>query len=385
MPVPPRASRIAAEIRGSVFSSLGHRLATHPGEVYPLHVGDTWLEPPPGCRMEELRSEAGSELHRYAPPAGLPRLIDALVERHQNRGERVDRDQVLVAAGATGALAAVMGALLEPQEEVLILAPYWPLIEGIVRSFRGVPVVVPFLGEVHSALEAREAVAAKTSNRTAVLYISSPNNPTGKVIPPAWIEGLVEWARERNLWVVSDEVYEDYVYEGKALACRPLAPERSFSVHSFSKAFGMAGYRCGYVTGPATVMPAVAKLATHTFYSTPTPAQVAAQRALEPAGQGWLEEARKRYREIGNRAADRLKVARPEGGTFLFIDVSRALDGEDLSGFLERCADEGVFLAPGPSFGPYPAHVRLCFTAALPEVTLRGVERLASLLEGSAS
>lgn len=380
MPRHPHAAAGVRTIRGSVYSTLAHRLERYRGEVYPFHVGDTWMEPADGCRMQDLTVAEYPGMHRYTAPHGLPALLDAVVERTRARtGVATERDDVLIAAGATGALGAVAGALLDPGDEVLVLAPYWPLIEGIVRSFGGAPVAVPFL-DVDSPESAVEAVRRAATGRTVALYLSTPNNPSGRVLPRAWIEALVAWAAAGDLWILSDEVYEDYVFRGEHTHTRPLAPERTFSVHSFSKAYGMAGNRCGYVVGPSAVMGELRKISTHTFYATPTAAQIAGVRALAGPGDAWAAAARAKYQEIGARAAARLGLTAPEGSTFLFLDVSEHLDERGLAGFLERAVDRGLLLAPGPSFGPYPSHVRLCYTAAPPEVTARGVEALADLL-----
>lgn len=381
MPRPPHVSPHVAAMPGGIYSALAHRLEAREGEVYPFHVGDTWMEPPDGCRMEDLRTADHPGLHRYAPVQGLPALLDAIVERQRARtGLPVERRDVLVAAGATGALGAVVGALVAPGDEVLVLAPHWPLIAGIVRAVHGVPVPVPFFPEVTSAAEAVAAVAARLTARTVALYLSTPNNPTGRVLPAAWLEALAAWASDQGLWLLADEVYEDYQFEGRHAYTRPLLPGRTFSAHSFSKAYGMAGNRCGYVVGPGEVMEHVRKVSTHTFYATPTAAQVAAARALAGPGDAWAAAARARYADLGARVAARLSLPAPEGSTFLFFDVARRLDARGLQGFLEDCVERGLLLAPGPSFGPYPTHVRLCYTAAPPDVTLRGVEALAPLL-----
>ena len=381
MPRFPDYSSTVAEIQGSIFSSLAHRQANHPGEVYPLHVGDTWLEPAQGCRMEDLKVQDHPGMHRYARPQGLPELLDALAARLSRRtGVPTDRADLLVATGATGALGAVAGAILEPGDEVLILAPHWPLISGIVRSFHGRPVAVPFVGEAESAESAVEIADRFLTDRTVALYLSTPNNPTGAVLPPVWIAALAAWCERNDLWILADEVYEDYVYEGEHAYARSVAPERTFSVHSFSKAFGMAGNRCGYVAAPAEAIRRLRKVSVHTFYSTPTAAQLAACRALDGRGDAWVTEVKAQYRDAGNAAADRLAVARPQGSQFLFLDVADQLDDRGLMGFLEDCVDRGLFLAPGSSFGPYPTHVRLCYTSAPPEVVRRGVQILAELL-----
>lgn len=381
MPRHPEVSPAIAAIAGSVYSSLAHRLADFEGETYPLHVGDTWMEPPEGCRMEDLSVAEHPGMHRYTSPHGLPALVEALAGRTEERtGAATGPEEVLLCAGATGALGAVAGAILAPGDEVLLLAPYWPLIEGIVRAFHGRPVAVPFYREAGSAEAAVEIVRRHRGPRTVALYLNTPNNPTGEVMPREQVESLVDWARAEGLWIVSDEVYEDYSWGGEHVYARPLAPERTFSAHSFSKAYGMAGNRCGWVVGPAEAMRQVRKVGTHTFYCAPTAAQLAGLRCLGAAGDAWIARAREQYRATGTAAAGRLGVEPPGGSTFLFLDVGERLDERGLQGFLEDCVDRGLFLAPGPSFGPFPTSVRLCYTAAPPEVVMRGVEVLAGLL-----
>lgn len=381
MPAHPHTAPHLDTVGGSVYSALAHRLSAFEGEVYPFHVGDTWMEPAEGCRMEDVRVADHPGMHRYAPVQGRQGLIDAICERQSDRmGLAVEPSQVLVTAGATGGLGAVVGGLVSEGDEVLILAPHWPLIAGIVRSFHGTAVQVPFFGEATDVASAVATVARAKTDRTVALYVNTPHNPTSRVIPREWLEALAAWARAEGLWLLADEVYEDYCYVGPHTYTRPLAPERTFSVHSFSKAWGMAGNRAGYVIGPEGAMDALKKVSVHTFYSTPTAAQIVGERAMRGATDAWVAQAREKYRAAGQMAARILGAPEPAGGTFLFLDVADALDERGLMGLLERCVDRGLLIAPGPSFGPYPTHVRLCFTAAAPEVTERGVSILAELL-----
>jgi aspartate/methionine/tyrosine aminotransferase len=384
MPRHPHFSPAVADISGAVYSALAHRLASFPGEVYPLHVGDTWMEPPAGCRMEDLTVAEWPGMHRYAPPQGMRALLDAIVDQARRRtGVPTERENVLVATGATGGLGAVAGAIVQPGDEVLVLSPHWPLISGIVRSFNGVPVEVPFFDVADSPESAMEVVGDHLTERSIALYFNTPSNPTGQVIPRPIVEALVAWAQRHDLWILADEVYEDYVYEGEHTYTRPLAPDSTFAVHSFSKAYGMAGNRCGYVIGPAAAMPELRKVGLHSFYSTPTASQIAAVKVLAGPGEAWVAQAREQYRLAGERAAARLGVPPPRGSSFLFLDVAGRLDARGLGGFLEDCVERGLFVAPGPSFGPYPTHVRLCFSAAPPDVVDRGVGVLAALLGAS--
>ena len=393
MPRFPVVAPAIHRIQGGVFSRLAHKIHTMQGEVYPLHVGDTWLEPAEGARMEDFTVAEHPGMHRYAVPHGHPDLLAALERRYA-----VERSRILVSAGATGGLDAVVGTLLGEDDEVLILAPFWPLIRGIVQARRGVAVEVPFydrldeLGQPEldgNGLPTGRIISVETmlepylSMRTVALYVNTPNNPTGRLLARPVLEALAELARARNLWLLVDDVYEDYAFAGPHVSLGTIAPERSFVVTSFSKAYGMAGNRCGTVVGPSdpAVMLEVRKASTHSFYSAPTASQLAATRVLE-VGAPWLDAARAAYRAAGDRAADTLGMPRPEGGTFLFLDVASRLDARGLHGFLEDCVDRGLLLAPGTSCGKrYGTWVRLCFTSAPPDVVQRGVEVLAGRLQ----
>lgn len=375
MPRPPQLSSAFEAMRSDLFSSLAHKLQDRATPPIPLHIGDTWLEPALGARMQDVRVQDHPGMHRYSRPHGHPDLVAALAK---HRG--VPPERLLVTAGATGGLCGLAGALLEPGDEVLVLAPFWPLIRGIVQAARAVPVEVPFYDRAGTV---QERIAPYLTDKTAALYVNTPNNPTGRVLSRDDVGALAEVAREQNLWLWSDEVYEPFAFATPHIPLAPLAPERTFTAHSFSKAYGMAGNRVGYVIGPTDPAPLLhaRKVATHTFYSAPTAAQLAACKVLE-IGDPWLAQARQRYAQAGFAAADRLGLPHPEGGTFLFVNVAHRIDPErGLIGFLEDCLDVGVLLAPGSSCGEaYGTHVRICFTSAPPEVVLDGVARIAALL-----
>ncbi len=385
MPRPPHCAPAVAQMPGTVFAPTA-RFDSVSRPAVPLHVGDTWIPPFEGGRMQDLRESDHPGLHRYAETRGLPELVDAVVDKVRERnGLSCERESVLVGAGATGCLAAAVGMLAAPAEEVRILAPFWPLIRGIVQAFRAVPVEVPFYDRVDSAEAAVEALEQRLSERSVALYVSSPSNPTGRVLPRAWLEALAEWARRRDLWLISDEVYEDYVYRGEHYSCAAAAPERTLTVFSFSKAYGMAGNRTGYLVGPPDAIVGAHKISTHTAYQAPTAGQVAGLRALRRGAQ-WVERARQRYREAGEATARALGLPPPEGSTFLFLDVRERLDERGIDGFLADCLDDGVALAPGRSCGvDYEGWVRLCYTSAPPEEVEKAAQAVAGRIRPGAS
>jgi aspartate/methionine/tyrosine aminotransferase len=381
MPRPPKIVPAVAAMPGAVYSPLGARIAERTGPIYALHVGDTWRDPFAGGRMQDFVQEANAGMHRYSATQGIPPLVDAIVEKVRARNRiACERESVLVTGGATAGLAHAVGALVDPGDEVMILAPFWPLIRGIVQSWRATPVEVPFFDRIHALDDALAALDARRTERTVALYVSTPSNPSGRTLPAAWLEAFAEWARRHDVWLLADEVYEEILYRGEHASIARFAPERTVTAFSFSKTYGMAGYRCGYLVGPPAVIAEAHKLHTHSTYSAPTPSQLAALAALEGGG-AWLAETRDAYRSAGDDAARVLGLPEPEGSTFLFLDVRAKLDERGMQGFLEDVFEDGVVLSPGASSGrDYAGFARLCFTALPPAEVATAVRLLAARL-----
>lgn len=368
----PDVSPTAATLSAGVYSNLVEKAAARNGRTFALQVGDTWRDPPECARAESQRTADHPHLHAYAPVQGVPALLDAIQARLRSRhGERVDREAIQVMLGATAGLAVVVDALVDPGDEVIVLAPFWPLIRGIIASRGATPVQVPFFDRLGAAgFDPEAAVERAVTPRTAAIYVNSPNNPSGRVLPPDVVAALGRIARRHDLWVLSDDVYEDlaYVDPGRPVWTHPELRDRTIVTHSFSKSYALAGARVGYAHGPAEAMRAVRGVQTFITYSAPTPFQYAAARVFEE-GEEWLRETRAIYADAGRRAASALGLPPPEAGAFLFFDAAPFFrPGEGLDGFLERCLDAGVLLTPGAAAGKdYPTFVRLCFTAVPPD------------------
>jgi aspartate/methionine/tyrosine aminotransferase len=379
----PRFNPNIARLPSDVYSAFGDRIHDHPGPLFPMHVGDTWLEPFVGARVEDIHTADHPGLHNYCDTRGRPELVDALIEKvRAKNGLPCERESLLVSAGATSGLACAVTAIVSAGDEVLVLAPFWPLIRGIVQATGGKPVEVPFYDRIHSAGDAVAALEERVSERTVALYVSTPSNPTGVVLPRDWLEAMSEFAARHGLWLLSDEVYEDFVYRGEHFSVGTLAPERTVSFFSFSKAYGMAGNRVGYLVGPSELVDEARKVGTHTYYSAPTPCQLAALAALR-GGDAWQKQARDQYREVGGRVADALGLPAPGGSTFLFVPVAHRLDERGLDGFLEDCFEDGVLVAPGASSGvDYSEWIRLCYTVMPPAEIEEGIRRLARRVQG---
>ncbi len=389
MPRHPHIADTTDAVSAYVFTALRQRIAEHPGPLYRLHIGDTWLEPHPGARAEAQRSADHPGLHRYAPVHGVPALLDAILRKTVRRtGVALPRESVQVTPGATGGLNCAVTALLNPGDEVLLPAPYWPLSRGVFGMRGAVPVQVPLYDRLGDpSFDPERALAQAITDRTAAIYLNSPNNPTGVVIGDDVAAAIARLAERHDLWVICDEVYEDLYLRPcdelhPPLWTRPDLRDRTVAIHSLSKGYGLAGARVGWCHGPQAAMDAIRAVQTFDTYCAAQPMQLGGARALDE-GDEWLDTARTHYRRAGQQAADALGLPMPAGGTFLFFDASPWLPAgaTDVLPFLERCLDAGVICTPGGASGDaYQTHVRVCFTCVPPEELAGGLALLRQVL-----
>jgi N-succinyldiaminopimelate aminotransferase len=366
-----------------VYTSLLALAETHAAEVFPLNVGDTYRLPPPCARTEALPSESVPRLYNYASVQGEARLLDAIVGDLAARGRPVSRERIQVTAGATSGLDLTCRTLLSAGDEVIVLAPFWPLIRGIVSATGAVPVELPFFTRLREpGFDVGAALHGALGPRTVAIYVNHPHNPTGTVLRAQELEAIARFVAAQGLWLISDEAYERLHFSAEpppALWCHDQLRERTVVAHTFSKSFGMAGARVGFVHGPDGAMQAISGLQTFATYCAPRPMQLLAARALESDdGEAWLCAARAAYARAGNTVAQALGVPAPESGTFAIFDTRPFLRaGETPAQLLARCAKRGVVMTPGAATGSaYADYARLCFTA----VPLDALERALSIL-----
>jgi aspartate/methionine/tyrosine aminotransferase len=396
----PRLSESAQHIRPGVFAELQRHIdayAARGGEMIPLHIGDTHLGPPPSAHFAAALDDdpAAASMYRYGSTLGLPELREAIAARLRSRGfGDVDgAHHVHVTAGATHALFCAARAVLDPGDEVLVAAPYWPLCTGIFHACSARPVEVPLTNLLYAdgARDAAEGFAAALTPRTKALYLITPNNPDGKVLTRGQLAQIAAFAEEHDLWVFADEVYADVVFSEPeaphvSIASLPGMARRTISVFSFSKSHALAGARVGYVVAPAEVITAVRRVSTHTVFNVPVVMQRAALGALL-SGDDWVEAARDTYRTardtaVAALAGSNVRFAVAEGGSYLFLDFAPALHGLPLHVLLERAIDRGVLLAPGDAFGrAYGTCARLCYTSVPAARVVEGIARLRDAVE----
>ncbi len=369
----PEVSTAGSRVPASIFARLREHLARFPGDVIPLQIGDTHLAPPAGLAEVEWAAMSPADLYAYGSPGGWSPLVEAIAEKaRRTNGLEITASGVQVAVGATHALSCAVQALCDPGDELILVTPHWPLIRGTALGFNVVPVEVP-LGGVEAAI----------TPRTSAIYLATPNNPDGAMLSRAQLAQVAELAARHDLWLLSDEVYEDYGYDAAhvSLAAIPGAFDRTITVFSFAKSYAQAGLRVGYALGPDGVIATIKKLVNHSVYNVPVAMQRAALGALQN-GAAFLAGARASYLAARDRARSRLvaPASAPPGGAYLWVDL-RGYTSDDCMPILEACAANGVLLAPGTAFGERcGGFARLCFTGVTPARLDEGIDRINAVL-----
>jgi aspartate/methionine/tyrosine aminotransferase len=318
----------------------------------------------------------------YTPAAGLPALREAIAADYRLRfGVDVAPGRILVTPGASGALQLVAAALVDPGSQVLMTDPGYPCNRNFVYLYGGEPVAVPVDAQHNYQLDGATLRAHWTS-RTVAALVASPSNPTGTVIPRAALADLLAAARERGGHLIVDEIYQNLYYRDKPCTALELGDD-VFVINSFSKYFGMTGWRLGWVVAPEAFVDALDTLAQNLFLAAPTLAQYAALAAFQPATLAILEQRRAAFQARRDYLLPALRalgfgVPQPPAGAFyLYADCSRFSD--DSFGFANTLLEAaGVAITPGIDFGTHAAgrRVRFAYTTSLEQLQL-GVERIA--------
>lgn len=372
MPHFPLITAETRDLSDQVFSQLVERAkqlktVSPDVELIPLHIGETV-----GPKLTTFE-KVDSGKFTYAPPTGDPALLKALDERFRPLG--YEPKNIQVSSGATPGLSHVAEAIVSAGDEVILPAPFWPLIRGIFKK-RGAQ-VREIAGFMEMDPEAMIRALNETFNpKTVALYLNNPHNPTGTVLTEAQLDAIIAWAQEKKIWVITDEVYEDiYFSDTKPPSFfdpsrLPLIQEQLIAAFSFSKSYGIAGSRVGWVLSKAAAS-SIRACQTYSTYSSPRYMQdVCLQMMKQPH---LLQEMRDECKVRAQLASEILGLKMPEGGTFLFFDLL-PYGYTDAMPFLERCVDQGVLLTPGLSCGEaYRSWVRLCYTVTTRDLLTRGL------------
>jgi aspartate/methionine/tyrosine aminotransferase len=333
--------------------------------------------------------------HRYTPVAGLPELRAAIAGKTaRDTGYEVDAAQVLVTNGGKQAVYNAFAALLDPGDEVLIIAPYWTTYPEAIKLAGGVPVDV-VTDETTGYLVTIDQLEAARTEGTKVLLFVSPSNPTGAVYPREQVEAIGAWAREHDLWVVTDEIYEHLVYgDAENISIAPSAGEKVVVLNGVAKTYAMTGWRVGWLIGPADVVKAATNLQSHATSNVNNVAQVAALAAVS-GDLSAVAEMRaafdRRRRLIVGLLSDIPGVVCPEPqGAFYAYPQVKGLLGRPLGGRTASTTTElatlildevEVAAVPGEAFGT-PGYLRFSYALGDDDIA-EGIGRIAKLVADS--
>jgi aspartate aminotransferase/aminotransferase len=346
--------RRAGELGASGIAEMMRLAAQTPGAIR-LEVGEP-DQPTPPYIVAAAFEAARDGFTRYTPAPGLPSLREALARKITERnGLPTTPEQVIATSGSVFALSAAMLAALDPGDEALVPDPGWPNYWSALHLVGARAVGYPLVREAGYEPDL-DALRRLVGPRTRVLVMNSPSNPTGAVFSPSTVRALVELAAERDLTVISDEVYEEFVYEGEHRS--PAAFDRDgrvITIYGFSKTYAMTGWRLGYARATPPVAAAMARIAEAMTGCPPSVAQKAAEAAL--AGpRTEVDAMRARYRRHRDLAAATLGeagllAAVPRGAFYALVDLARV--EEDSMTLARRLLyEQGVATAPGETFGP---------------------------------
>jgi aspartate aminotransferase len=351
--------------------------------VIQLQGGEPFM-PTPGFIKEAMKKALDDDLTRYAPSSGIPSLLRAIQDKlHETNRIDVSEPNVIVTAGGMHGLFCAFQATIDPGDEVIFFSPYWTPIRDLVTFAGAAPVRVPWQ-EIRDTTDLGPALQSRLTDRTRVIYVNTPANPTGDVLSREQLSSIARFAIEHDLAVISDEAYEDLVYDGEhvSIASMPEMFPRTLSVYTLSKSFAMTGWRIGYLVADTHWMEAIRKLVLYTVNGISTPTQFAAAAAIADRS-GYLADIRAAYLQRRDLLVSALESSfrcwSPRGAFYLLVDVRERLGGDSWKAMETLLERTGIASVPGVVFGPEgEGFLRMSFSTSLE--TIEGVRGALSRL-----
>jgi aspartate/methionine/tyrosine aminotransferase len=360
-------------------------------DVIHLEIGEPDFDTPAHVRDAAKRALDAGETH-YAPFAGIPALREAIADDAATRkGFPVDPSQVFVTVGGKGVMVYAILGLIDPGDEVIVPDPGYPIYASLTSFVGGRAVPIPIRQEHDFRLDVAE-LASLITDRTRMLVVNSPANPTGGVLTRNDIERIAELAVRHDLVVLADEIYARILYDGAehvSLASLPGMAERTIVLDGFSKTFAMTGWRLGYAIVPPSLVQAYGTLIINTVSCAPTFAQIGAVEALrgpQDDVDAMVAEFRARRDLVveGLNGIPGVRCATPSGAFYVFPDIAgTGFTGAELADRL--LADTGVCVLAGTAFGGVGTeHIRISYANSR-ENLRDAIERIAGFVREHAA
>jgi aspartate/methionine/tyrosine aminotransferase len=338
-----------------------------------------------GPIVEAGRAALASGATYYSQAAGIPQLREALSQFYADEyGLDISPRRIMVTPGASGALLLLSSLLINPGDGMLMTDPGYPCNRHFLRLVEGRGQLVPVDAGSNYQLTA-ELVAANWRDNTIGVMVASPANPTGTVLDREELSALSREVRARQGYLVVDEIYHGLGYDAPTPSVLEVDPD-AFVINSFSKYFGMTGWRLGWLVAPEAAVEEMEKLAQNLFISLSTMAQSAALAGFEPGTREILDQRREIFRQRRDYLLPAVRElgftvpCAPQGAFYIYADASR-FTSDSQAFCLQLLEEHGVALTPGLDFGHYRSqqHIRFSYTTGLERLEL-AVSRLAAVL-----
>lgn len=358
--------------RTKAFDSSGIRkvfdLAAKMTDPINLSIGQPDFDVPEPVRKACVEAiESGR--NGYALTQGMPVLLDKLQAEVDREYQHTDR-RVFVSSGTSGGLVLTMMSLVNPGDEVIVFDPYFVMYDSLVRLAGGNPVLIDTYPDFRIDVD---KVAAAINDRTRMILLNSPANPTGVTATDEEIRGLAELAADRDIALISDEIYRRFCYDEPFLSPAKYN-DRTIVIDGFSKSYAMTGWRVGFVHGPSEIIETMLKLQQYTFVCAPQPAQWAGATALDTDISHHIADYhRKRDMLYDGLCAD-FEIVKPGGAFYMFPRAPWGTGTE----FVTEAINQNLLIIPGKIFSRQDTHFRISY-AAPDSVIERGIDVLRKL------
>ncbi len=356
------------------------RLEAEGRDIVHMEIGEPDFETPAAivqAGIEALRSGK----HHYTPATGLPELRQAISDFYRQKyNVSVDPQRILITPGSSGALQLLMSVLINPGQQVLMADPGYPCNRNFVRLVDGEVISIPV--DVKTGYQLNlEHLKQYWNDSSRAVMVASPANPTGTLIAEAEMCSIAGFVAEKGGHMLVDEIYQGLTYGVKEQTALAISDD-VFVINSFSKFFGMTGWRLGWVVAPEAYVDALDKVAQNVFLAASTPAQYAALAAFKPETMAELERRRQIFEQRRDYLLPALRQigfeipATPQGAFYLYANCKQFTD-DSYQFCLELLQQAGVAVTPGKDFGQNQPgqHLRFAYTTSLERLE-EGVERL---------
>lgn len=378
-------STLAKSIASSPTMRLNQeaaKLRTQGEPVIHLGIGEPENDAPESAILAAT-AKLGTRKLKYSPTSGTPSLKKAIIQyTRDNYGRDAGPENVIVSGGAKHSIFNLLYTLLNPKDEVIILAPYWVSYPEMVKMCNGKPIIVkPQDGGVHPRIE---EIAAAAGSSTKAVIVNSPNNPSGAIFSDDFICDIVEYCEHKGIYLIMDDIYHKLVFDGKKAvsaykyARKDLNSGQVIVVNGVSKLYGMTGFRIGWTVAPREIVEVMTNVQSQTTSCSSPLLEAAAEGALT-GSQDVVQDLRlsmQKNRDLAMKGLKELagvKVAKPDGTFYCLPDFSAYnSNSEDLASFLLTKAK--VVTVPGKEFG-MEGHLRLSYSGSAEDVT-EGIARI---------